>query len=576
MMAMFDDASDDELRLLTITSEAMEGEMVCGMEVEIADSKDSGGGTSDPTVSHSNSWSLSSSENYNNVYTHRKSTVNSRKYMYSGPFLPDTCEIDDVADGRCSPVYNFKRKASRSRQVMHLQLTSTTLSINSLTDLSECPSCPSDERSPVSVQPLDALLDDLDRDSDFSSHITTSLKEVTETDERADFLSTNNCSSELGPVEAPAGEIVTPEAREIAGPPLPPQSQLVTTPFINVVDPSPDLQFSGMIERTLLSLRSITLKKSDISSSAFAPRQVSLCRSFHERQTASLMPPENYDLSDCYISPLQYSRSAPLTIVFHASGTGKKLSLRDMDPCHTDLYHFILHTFRLSGEVAKLTSQMNAWATGMICSEPEIMHDATQAPASLDDATAILINDEELRKLMTETKGGRDLSMLVSCLSIDTTATKDTDDGLEDELQALDMIEDDLRKQLQDVDLIVKGVYIQDIKMKSESSESLFRTSEKKKTDTRRSSRQRRVSFSKKNTQYVFGTQQADVDANTEEGIGDLILTTCEDLYGVLEEMSEEIGYACLATYRRTKKQCIKPLKPGNRPIKRSTIHFCA
>jgi hypothetical protein len=372
-------------------------------------------------------------------------------------------------------------------------------------------------------------------------------------------------------------------------------------PIINVMDPCPDSHFADMIQRSFLSLRRITLNRSDFPSSCAKSPDLSYLL-FRRRQAASYMAMRDCDISGFFLAPIQNESSlhfAPQVI--HADNAGNEITLCDLgnqNPCYS-----ILTSFESAGEAARLKSQLKAWTTGMICCESEAIHDTPHALASIrdlskgddmtsnvpdedvvfdddnhdDDTSTVLFEDEELRKIMAETKGGSDLSKLLPCLSIDTMATFETDDGLRQEIKALDIIEDDLRKQMQDVDLCANGVYIQDVKMKSDSFDSLIQmdAGESRIPGTPMPDRSRKVHFSKKNTEYVFGGHAED-NENKTEGFGDMFLTTCEDLYYVLEEMSDEIGYACVYACQRTTKQFqSKPPLSGNRPVKRSTIHFC-
>jgi hypothetical protein len=584
---MMEDCTLNGQSISTVTSEAREGDVVCGVEVEISYIKDGRGSYS---AAHSSSWSLSSADARDECDEKGRYDV-----VFAGPFLPDTCEIDDLADGLCSPVYNLRRKASRSKQVVQLQLTNPTLSVNSMTDQSEAPSCPSDEKSPVSyVYPLDSqsgenflttFFDDARESSpdislvDYHSSASEETTATTDSsEETAPALPAHSCSCSNGSKTA------------FIGPPLPPTPDVSTQTIINVMEPRPDRRFLDMVERTHRDLRQITFCQADLQSafSSYLPRMF-LRR---ERLPAFVALRDFGDggfLMACCEGPPVIPSTA--LRVSHTQFTNDEITLRGL--AGQDPYQMILRQLQLMGEAASLRSQVMEWSSKSMvprqqsyttsdsaARQPAIAHEKPAyddmldlAQSTSDDASTVLFEDDDLRAIMATTKGGNDLSQILPCMSDDTTATFETDDGLCQELKALDILEGDLRKQLQDADLLIKGVYVHDVKMKSESSERLF---EKDGGRRRGRPQKRRVHFSKTNSQYVFSSDHPDTEGDNAESLGEMLMTTCEDLYSVFEEVSEEIGYACVHSYNSNKAEVLAlAARSGKRPIQRSTVHFC-
>ena len=74
-----------------------------------------------------------------------------------------------------------------------------------------------------------------------------------------------------------------------------------------------------------------------------------------------------------------------------------------------------------------------------------------------NDDVADLCNDEELKAVLKITKGGDEVSPLFPSFSDDTRTDICSDDGLNDELGALDNINDELRKELEFADVVING-----------------------------------------------------------------------------------------------------------------------
>jgi hypothetical protein len=610
----------NNLRILAVTSDAREGDIECGVEVELTSSSLASSRLI-PDDEEVVSLDLSTPrETPLDAYSRKEEDLNG-VYAYVGPFLPDTYEIDDIVDGRCSPLYNFKRKASRSKLMMEHQLTNPTLSVNSMTDQSECLSSTSDEIYSTDEQVCateypfprasqsdlahdepekttiylinEASLSFNDSNTDDASSVTShtpqhsaslsvgehSLDTVKfETNEVPGaklpyFGKDNSSATSYTPshsatllIDDRKIDTVESEAiRVVAGPKLPPAKNDAIHPIINVIDlPPPDQTIFNMVQRSYQSLFRITLNQPNLESVLTTLSTQAHVPYRHDKLPAFLVMRERGPLGFVFACCQQTDGRPSTPLLFYSNTSHKDITLRDATG-KSDACLSAVQRFRLASEASTMKAQLTN-CTSDTHTEPST-EDETDSISSLsyEDATS-LIHDEELRTFMVETKGGNDISRLLQCFSEDNAGSFDTDDGLRNEITELGNVEEALRNELQNVDLDAKGVSIHDVQMKCASSESLFLYAERNQNWSSTPTPLRRVRFAKKNKQYVF--KKAEPAKDKTEGIGELILGTFEELYNFIEAMTEEVGYACLSTCESSTDYNVIP------ETRASTIHY--
>ena len=220
---------------------------------------------------------------------------------------------------------------------------------------------------------------------------------------------------------------------------------------------------------------------------------------------------------------------------------------------------------------------------------------------SESDDVADLFADEELKAVLKITKDGDEASPLFPSFSNDDMCSDVcSNDGLDDEIGALDDINNEIRKELDFADVVIKG---------SGSADSLQRRLRKKvrdkvadlpsSTDTnttlsitdsegsheetvttddspekRHKKPQRRVHFAERHEEFIYiadlpiliscEKSQAEHNKQSQAWFGKL-----EDAYMVLEDMMDDLALGCTTYLERSRKQ-----PSYNKKIRASTAHY--
>ena len=97
---------------------------------------------------------------------------------------------------------------------------------------------------------------------------------------------------------------------------------------------------------------------------------------------------------------------------------------------------------------------------GITCSASALPLISTASPQPSTASDPSLFQDQELNAIMALTEGGADTSILFPCVSDESRSEEDfeDDDGLRDELGALNTIEEDLRKELEATDILLRTI----------------------------------------------------------------------------------------------------------------------
>lgn len=171
---------------------------------------------------------------------------------------------------------------------------------------------------------------------------------------------------------------------------------------------------------------------------------------------------------------------------------------------------------------------------------------AVEADSETEIGTALL-QDEELRAILESTEDGNNLSRIAPSLSYDTLTDCESDDGLREELGALDHAEEELRRELASADTlelfgIFNGVSKQQKVTPSEISIPFFASP-------------RRVRFSDTIQEHVFAREiPYGMSDESEDGFVPFLVRSCDDFFRAVEDYVATCGgpgdVTCVGTQR--------------------------
>lgn len=327
--------------------------------------------------------------------------------------------------------------------------------------------------------------------------------------------------------------------------------------FINLLEPSPTNIFSDIFTRTHQTLCQVLLGAVDVpflfnkrkqqpqgdGGGIHAPFMM-----FPEQNRAlvSLKTQDNYVVSSS--GPLNEKTLTQLFGLYaHMKRSNAKVkniayqkglpSVSGTDPVHLESNKLQL---RLNGWKKRPTKGLDeetpsTWGSEET-EEKYVVPDTSLIPlvAGQDksDDVADLCNDEELKAVLKITKGGDEVSPLFPSFSEDTHTEICSDDGLNDELGALDNINDELRKELQFADVVINGSAC------SASADSLFRRTWRKMRRKKQDD-----SFLHRNgsdTTRTLSTTDSEHSRGTSEDSDDAFKRMSEDSDDALERTSED------------------------------------
>jgi hypothetical protein len=205
------------------------------------------------------------------------------------------------------------------------------------------------------------------------------------------------------------------------------------------------------------------------------------------------------------------------------------------------------------------------------------------SPRTANDETDLLC-DEELRAVMKITQNGNDTSALFPCFSVGSDSYScESDDGLKDEMGALDRLQNELQIELETAEETIKE--LETAKVTIDGTEAIAIGTGKKsigKLPLLRRRRyqkplssptlppprsKRRVRFSKTHTEHIFISEIASISDESAEDYG------CEfhlDEYTyVIEDAVEE-----LTSLFVQRLQYFRPRQPKDRVATRSNTHY--
>ena len=205
------------------------------------------------------------------------------------------------------------------------------------------------------------------------------------------------------------------------------------------------------------------------------------------------------------------------------------------------------------------------------------------SPSSSQASCENFFRDKELNEIMRATKNGRNTSALFPAVSEEdscVTALTD-DDGLGDELGALDDIEEDIRKELEATDLFVKCIApSKSDSLCSATDKVVLRKARRREewTTALESSPYdeppiRRVRFASQNEEIFYtdeyslvGSSSDDSDEESCERVGDLN-GAWENFWNVCEDLIDELALACIQSHQ-------EPVRAPKGAIRRSSVHL--
>ena len=186
-----------------------------------------------------------------------------------------------------------------------------------------------------------------------------------------------------------------------------------------------------------------------------------------------------------------------------------------------------------------------------------------------------LLLDSELRAVMKITKDGEDASTLFPSVSFDSfMATCDSDDGLDDELVALEMLEVDLRQEMDTAtELALLPMLTSPIHTYSTDSSidhfcAILDVSSTLSGDKHNSTPiTRKVHFNDEVEEFLFVNEILGDDPKPENNPEE---TFADEIFAVLDDILDEISFACIAAANamdRTRSM------PRNGTFRRSSVY---
>lgn len=189
-----------------------------------------------------------------------------------------------------------------------------------------------------------------------------------------------------------------------------------------------------------------------------------------------------------------------------------------------------------------------------------------------------LVKDEDLRAVMKFTNNGNDVSVLFPSFSYESSVVSfDSDDGLKEELKALDELQRNLQKELDGADIIINGIQRKTPRTRKKLEADLWKEMEnadyiikclqdphhrrhclkrnlsdssrnlKRETKSTTGARDRRVRFAEHNEEFIFvgdGYASSSESSHDEQNFGSFV-TTFEELYIALDEYMNFLGTSC-------------------------------
>jgi hypothetical protein len=180
--------------------------------------------------------------------------------------------------------------------------------------------------------------------------------------------------------------------------------------------------------------------------------------------------------------------------------------------------------------------------------------------AGISVNTDVLLKDDELRAVMKLTNDGEDASTLFPSFTYDSSIACESDDGLVDELGALELFGDDLRKTLDIAMAAVDSTLLPPLTspiqtpvptLSSDSSMANFAdvhdVSPNYSGDGRRSTPfVRRVHFNDEVQEFLFVNEIGDEPRRGNEADD----TFLDEVMGVFEDLLDELSFACVSASR--------------------------
>lgn len=409
--------------------------------------------------------------------------------------------------------------------------------------------------------------------------------------------------------------------------------------FFNLLEPSPaNTIFTDMLARTHKTLCQVVLGAADVPFLYKKQRkQRSGKVSTKSAKSSTTIPNQNRDLvsmeaqtkhlvSSC--GPLIQGKITQLMAMYDhtkkSNATVKSIAYSAGSPSTSETYHVQLDSKKvepssrseadsLNLDSIKLQPNSNGREKGQTCrnlstplckeAKPDV--EGTKpiesiVPLAIDenklDDTDIadLCADEELKAVLKITKGGDEVSPLFPSFSHDTSMDICSDDGLDDELGALDGVYDEIRKDLEFADIVINGSGDDDSvllktrlrwkkKMRRKAESELYKLSDTSATTTFsitdsessqvksedssedsfqkcRDKRPRRVHFAERHVEISYcadlpiliGPEFADGGPRPKS---DPWLNNLEDAYNMFEDIMDDLALSCTNYVKRNLKQ---------------------
>lgn len=533
---------------VTLT-EARENDEVCGIEVAPAVMKEHISVSTTVTAGGSGSWSLSSHSNSDESVRETRDDEDRHKPSENPIFLSRSSLVSFSVDSTSSPVYERRAPTRRNRlKAIQRKRATTASAVSSNEEIIYIPcqeNCfPSDEDDGESV-----------------------MEEIYTTPQQTK----SDAVQKTEPGEQKERALVVGKS---VGPQLPSHQQK-DIEIINVVEPHPDPRLSHMFTQSHKILQQIRL---DTTAMSTVLESLKTSHSNSMKITARLGaagPFASFDVSPSDLSHLlsfeanQHQKHISNSSEPPSNSLGELLGIRE------DLILKTVDRFALTNTAPELVADspengkpgdfqvvLKSWA--QLPTTKKVSNDEKRSPSpstrvgyadsmfsflgattSSDSDFSNIFQDDELRVVIDVTKGGSDTSCIFPAFSKETLGDEYSMDGMEEELQALENLGSDLRRELEVVDCVPSKL------LESSSEESLdltYSATDEEDTETSTgtadsSIKQRRVHFSTEEDEYFYFSDDTS-SQESPESAGDLQVAW-ENFYMVCEELIDELTLAC-------------------------------